>query len=84
LEANWRVRAAIVHGSTVLGRLTPLSDLELIVIAEPGQQDAIWEDRILIATRILGTPPAVTEVLDIGAINPSSSRPPSSRAGGTQ
>ncbi|MBA8794043.1 putative nucleotidyltransferase [Friedmanniella endophytica] len=63
VRVDVRIRAALIHGSVVQGDTTPLSDLDLIVIAEPGERDAIWADRLSITDRLLGAPAAVTEVL---------------------
>ncbi len=65
---NWvaedvRMRAALIHGSVVQSAVTSLSDLDLIVIAEPGQRDSIWDDRERLTRRLLGGPAAVSEVL---------------------
>ncbi len=51
-----RVRAALVHGSVVKGTVTPLSDLDLIVVAEPGQRDALWAERESLTRQLLGAP----------------------------
>lgn len=48
------VRAAIVYGSLVHGTATEESDLDLIVVAEPGQRDALWNRRRQIGTDLLG------------------------------
>lgn len=53
-----RVRAALVHGSAAKGDLTPLSDLDLIIVAEPGRRDAIWAEREQLTRRLLGADPA--------------------------
>jgi predicted nucleotidyltransferase len=55
-----RVRAALVHGSVAKGELTPLSDLDLIIVTEPGQRDAIWAEREQLTRRLLGAVPAQT------------------------
>jgi hypothetical protein len=51
-----RVRAALVHGSVVQGTITPLSDVDLIIVAEPGERDAIWAAREQLTGRLLGAP----------------------------
>lgn len=58
-----RVRAALIHGSVVKDEVTPLSDLDLIVVAEPGERDAIWAEREQLTQRLFGAPMAVGEVL---------------------
>jgi predicted nucleotidyltransferase len=50
-----RVRGALVHGSAARGDTTPLSDVDLIVVAEPGQREAIWADRSAISRDLLGS-----------------------------
>jgi hypothetical protein len=48
------VRAAIVYGSLAHGTATEESDLDLIVVAEPGQRVALWDRRAQIAAVLLG------------------------------
>lgn len=48
------VRAAIVYGSLAHGTATAESDLDLIVVAEPGQRDGLWNRREQIAADVLG------------------------------
>jgi hypothetical protein len=47
------VRGALVHGSAARGDTTPLSDVDLIVVAERGQREAIWADRAEISRDLL-------------------------------
>jgi predicted nucleotidyltransferase len=49
-----RIRGALVHGSAARGDTTPLSDVDLIVVAEPGQREAIWAQRREISRDLLG------------------------------
>ena len=49
-----RVRGALVHGSAARGDTTPLSDVDLIVVAQPGQREAIWAQRAEISRDLLG------------------------------
>lgn len=51
-----RVRAALVLGSVVQGTVTPLSDLDLLVVAQPGEREALWADRERLSRRLLGAP----------------------------
>lgn len=51
------VRAAIVYGSLARGTAGDDSDLDLIVVSEPGQRDALWERRAEISTALHGHPP---------------------------
>jgi hypothetical protein len=52
--ADAAVRAAIVYGSVAQGTADEESDLDLIVVAEPGQRDALWARRAQIAAVLLG------------------------------
>lgn len=52
------VRAAVVLGSVAQGTADEESDLDLIVVAEPGQRDALWERREQISELLLGHPAA--------------------------
>jgi Polymerase beta, Nucleotidyltransferase len=52
--ADAAVRAAIVYGSLAQGTATEESDLDLIVVAEPGQRDALWNRRKQIGAALLG------------------------------
>jgi predicted nucleotidyltransferase len=61
--ANWArsepaVRAAVVYGSVAHGTAGERSDLDLIIVAEPGQRDALWARRARISELILGRPAA--------------------------
>lgn len=47
----------MVHGSMARGDITALSDVDLVVVAEPGQRAAIWEERDELTCRLLGTHP---------------------------
>jgi predicted nucleotidyltransferase len=57
-EADAAVRAAIVYGSVAQGTANEGSDLDLIVVAEPGQRDALWARRAQIAAVLLDRDPA--------------------------
>jgi predicted nucleotidyltransferase len=57
-RADAGVRAAIVYGSVAHGTANEHSDLDLIVVAEPGQRDALWARRAQIAALLLGGEPA--------------------------
>jgi predicted nucleotidyltransferase len=57
-EAEAAVRAAIVYGSVAQGTANEGSDLDLIVVAEPGQRDALWARRAQISAVLLGRDPA--------------------------
>jgi hypothetical protein len=52
--ADAAVRAAIIYGSVAQGTASEGSDLDLIVVAEPGQRDALWARRAQIAAVLLG------------------------------
>lgn len=49
-----RVLGAFVHGSAARGDVTPLSDVDLIVIAHPGRREEIWAERDQISRTLLG------------------------------
>lgn len=51
------VRAALVYGSVARGSADAHSDLDLILVAEPGRRDELWAARATIATEILGAEP---------------------------
>lgn len=50
------VRAAVVYGSLAQGTAGRYSDLDLIVVAEPGQRDALWDRRAQISELVHGRP----------------------------
>jgi predicted nucleotidyltransferase len=54
--ADPAVRAAVVYGSVAQGSADHESDLDLIIVAEPGQRDGLWERREEISARLLGGP----------------------------
>lgn len=56
-RADAAVRAAIVYGSVAQGTANEESDLDLIVVAEPGQRDGLWARRAQIAAVLLGRDP---------------------------
>jgi hypothetical protein len=56
--ADAAVRAAIVYGSVAQGTANEGSDLDLIVVAEPGQREALWARRAQISAVLLGRDPA--------------------------
>jgi predicted nucleotidyltransferase len=56
-QADQRVAAAFVYGSVARGHTHDLSDLDLVIVAQQGQRDALWQEREALAARILGTPP---------------------------
>jgi predicted nucleotidyltransferase len=49
-----RVLGAFVHGSAARGDVTPLSDVDLIVVAYPGRREEIWAERDQISRTLLG------------------------------
>src|SRR5215467_2307407 len=57
-ESDPSVRAAVVFGSLAHGTAGAHSDLDLIVVAEPGQRDALWDRREQIGALLLGGPAA--------------------------
>jgi hypothetical protein len=48
------VRAMIVYGSLAQGTADEDSDLDVIIVAEPGQRDALWDRREQVSTLIHG------------------------------
>lgn len=49
-----RILGAFVHGSAARGDVTPLSDVDLVVVARPGRRDEIWAEREPITQTLLG------------------------------
>jgi predicted nucleotidyltransferase len=58
-----RVLGAFVHGSAARGDVTPLSDVDLIVVAYPGRREEIWAERDQIGRTLLGA--AVVEAHEV-------------------
>jgi predicted nucleotidyltransferase len=58
-----RVLGAFVHGSAARGDVTPLSDVDLIVVARPGHREEIWAERDQISRALLGA--AVVEAHEV-------------------
>jgi hypothetical protein len=63
VREDTRVRAALVHGSVARGDTTPLSDVDLVVVAEPGRRDELWDDREAITRRLLAAEPAAANTV---------------------
>lgn len=55
-KADDRVRAAYIFGSVATGTATEHSDLDLIVVAQPGQLDSLWGEAVALAARWLDAP----------------------------
>jgi hypothetical protein len=55
-ESDPAVRAAVVYGSVAQGTADGESDLDLVIVAEPGQRDGLWERRDQISARLHGGP----------------------------
>lgn len=53
-ESDAAVRAMIVYGSLAQGTADEDSDLDVIIVAEPGQRDALWDRREQISDLIHG------------------------------
>jgi predicted nucleotidyltransferase len=51
-----RVLGAFIHGSAARGDVTPLSDVDLIVVARPGRREEIWAEREQISRTLLDAP----------------------------
>jgi predicted nucleotidyltransferase len=58
-----RVLGAFVHGSAASGDVTPLSDVDLIVVARPGRREEIWAERDQLSRTLLGA--AVVEAHEV-------------------
>lgn len=58
-----RVLGAFVHGSAARGDVTPLSDVDLIVVAQPGRREEIWAERDRVSRTLLGA--AVVEAHEV-------------------
>lgn len=58
-----RVLGALVHGSAARGDVTPLSDVDLVVVAHPGRREELWADRREISRILLGA--EVVEAHDV-------------------
>lgn len=54
VHGDERVLGAFVHGSAARGDVTPLSDVDLIVVAYPGRREEIWAERDQISRTLLG------------------------------
>jgi hypothetical protein len=55
-QAEAGVRAAIVYGSVAQGTADEESDLDLILVTEPGRRDGLWERRAEFAQFVLEGP----------------------------
>jgi predicted nucleotidyltransferase len=51
------VRAAVVYGSLAQGTADEQSDLDLIVVTEPGKRDELWDRRERISALLHGRQP---------------------------
>lgn len=49
------VRGVVIFGSVAQGVDSDYSDLDLILVAEPGRRQELWDDRVAIAAEIMGT-----------------------------
>src|SRR5919199_5816908 len=59
-ERERRVRALLVKGSIARGRADELSDVDLVIVTEPGHRGELWERRRDVAAA-LGRPLGVFE-----------------------
>lgn len=55
-KSDDRVRAAYIFGSVANGTATEHSDLDVVVVSQPGQLDALWSEAVTLAARWLGGP----------------------------
>ena len=53
-ESDAAVRAMIVYGSLAQGTADEDSDLDVVIVAEPGQRDALWDRREQISDLVHG------------------------------
>jgi predicted nucleotidyltransferase len=63
VQQDERVLGAFVYGSAARGDVTPLSDVDLIVVARPGRREEIWAEREQISRTLLGA--AVVEAHEV-------------------
>ena len=54
VQRDERVLGAFLHGSAARGDVTPLSDVDLVVVAIPGRRGEIWAERDQISRTLLG------------------------------
>ena len=53
-ERDPRVRALLLKGSLARGEADAYSDVDFLIVAQPGQLEALWADRVTIAERLGG------------------------------
>ena len=53
-ERDPRVRALLLKGSLARGDADERSDVDFLVVAQPGQLEALWADRVTIAQSLGG------------------------------
>lgn len=52
-QQDERIVGALVHGSAARGDVTPLSDVDLVVVTGQGRRDQVWADRHQISEQLL-------------------------------
>ena len=57
-EQTTGVAAMVLYGSLAQGRGHPLSDVDLVIVAQPGRREALWSNRVDVASALLGRPVA--------------------------
>lgn len=57
-EHDNRIAALIIYGSLAQGQANELSDLDLLVVARPGEREMLWAERAIVAAYVLGEPQA--------------------------
>ena len=57
-EQTTEVAAMVLYGSLAQGRGHPLSDEDLVIVAQPGRREALWINRGKVAAGLLGRPVA--------------------------
>ena len=60
-SAQSSIRAVVIFGSVAQGVDHDFSDLDLILVAEPGRREEVWDDRSAIAATIMGVEPAYAQ-----------------------
>ena len=58
VEQTTEVTAIVLYGSLAQGRGHPLSDVDLVIVAQPGRREALWSNRDDVAAALLGQPVA--------------------------
>lgn len=57
-EGDGRVSALVVYGSVAVGRDKEYSDIDLVVVADDGHREGLWNERETLCERMLAAPVA--------------------------